>query len=95
MLIDKGQILFDGGLNAFRKKFQKEFVATSRFRSPPEWIDDPRFSLLERQESQWRIRVSKDMTVKEALALLVSLYEPENFSIHEQNIKDMIAQIFA
>ncbi len=95
ILIDKGKKLFDGSLDAFKSRYESELLVTLHFeQTPPVWQADPRFALEQADAGQWTVRVAQGLLAKEAFVALIDRYTPENISMREQNIEDIIAKIF-
>jgi ABC-2 type transport system ATP-binding protein len=95
ILIDQGCKLFDGSLEVFKKRYEEAYAVKMEFTSlPRQWIPQNGFSLYSNKENLWIVKVEKRIRSKDALQLLIDRYEPENISIHEQDIEDIVKNIF-
>jgi ABC-2 type transport system ATP-binding protein len=94
ILIDKGRKLFDGTLDVFKKQYEEGYVVKMEFANLPQWIPHDGFTLYSDKENTWIIKVEKHISAKDALRLLIDRYEPENISVHEQDVEDIIKNIF-
>jgi ABC-2 type transport system ATP-binding protein len=94
ILIDKGHKLFDGAIEDFKESYEDGFMITLDFKKPPLWKPVPGFTLYKNMNNQWIIKVENNISSRNALGLLIERYDPENISIHEQDIEDIIKKIF-
>ncbi|MDR0670513.1 MAG: ATP-binding cassette domain-containing protein [Treponema sp.] len=94
ILIDKGHTLFDGNLEDFKARYEKSYTVKMEFVRPPEWIPREGYSLLQDAARTWTVKVDKSIRTKEALTRLIGCYDPENISVREQDIEDLIRGIF-
>jgi ABC-2 type transport system ATP-binding protein len=94
ILIDHGQKLYDGALDQFKKQYQDGFFIRLECENEANWQEDSRFSLVRSENGVWEIKVQNGMSSKEALMILIDRYQPDNISVKEENIEDIIQQIF-
>lgn len=94
ILIDKGKKLFDGTLSDFKSRYEDSFMIKLEFAEVPRWIEDTDFSLCVSENNIWIIKAAKRIRPKDALTTLISRYNAENISIHEQSIEDIVQNIF-
>jgi ABC-2 type transport system ATP-binding protein len=94
ILIDKGRKLFDGSLDNFKEKYENGFVIKMEFANLPEWIPEPGFTLRSDANNTWNINVERNIRSRDALSLMINRYDPENISVHEEDIEDIIQRIF-
>ena len=94
ILIDKGKKLFDGSLDDFKERYEDGFMVKMEFSNPPVWEPEPGFSLRNSENNTWNIKVEKHIRSRDALTTLISRYNPENISVHEQDIEDIVQRIF-
>jgi ABC-2 type transport system ATP-binding protein len=99
MVIDKGTIRFDGSLASFKKRYDTEYWVTLSFgrsyeNQRTEWQPDARFTLIDKKEDEWIVRVDKGISIKSAFTTLINLYNPENIAVKEQSIEDIIVKMF-
>ncbi|MDR3123719.1 MAG: ATP-binding cassette domain-containing protein [Treponema sp.] len=94
ILIDKGHLLFDGNLGDFKARYEHSYTVKMEFVRPPAWIPAEGYSLLSDAAQVWTVKVDKSIRSKEALMYLIGRYDPENISVREQDIEDIIRGIF-
>jgi ABC-2 type transport system ATP-binding protein len=100
ILIDKGHKLFDSSLDDFKARYEDGYMVKMQFtalRSSggiPQWIPEKGYELYESKDNEWTVKVEKSIRSKDALWFLISRYDPENISIHEQDIEDIIKKMF-
>jgi ABC-2 type transport system ATP-binding protein len=95
ILIDKGKKLFDGTLSDFKNRYEDSFMIKLEFTEVPQWIEDVDFNLCASENNVWIIKAAKHIRPKDALTTLISRYNAENISIHEQSIEDIVQNIFS
>ena len=95
ILIDRGKKLFDGSLDDFREGYEDGFMVKMEFANPPAWVPEPGFTLRNSENNVWNIKVEKRIRSRDALTALIGRYNPENISVHEQDVEDIVQQIFA
>jgi ABC-2 type transport system ATP-binding protein len=95
ILIDKGRKLFDGSLDNFKEKYENGFVIKMEFANLPEWLPELGFTLKNDANTTWNINVEKHIRSRDALSLMINRYDPENISVHEEDIEDIVQRIFA
>jgi len=95
IVIDRGQKLFDGSLENFKNLYEDGFLIKMEFADLPEWETLPGFTLKNNDNNIWNIKVDKNIRYKDALNTLINHYNPENISVHEQDIEDIVQRIFA
>ncbi len=94
ILIDKGRKLFDGSLDSFKEKYEDGFMIKMEFASFPEWVPEPGFTLRNNENNAWNIIVDKTLRSRDAFTTMINKYNPENISIHEEDIEDIVRRIF-
>lgn len=94
ILIDKGEKLFDGLLSEFKTKYENGFIVKMIFDTVPIWQDDKRYILEHADETTWTIRTTNGLSTKEAFLSLIERYNPQNIFVEEQQIEDIIANLF-
>jgi ABC-2 type transport system ATP-binding protein len=94
ILIDKGHALFDGNLGDFKARYENGYTVKMEFVHPPECIPSGGYSLLSGADQAWTVKVDRSIRSKDALMHLIGRYDPENISVHEQDIEDIIRGIF-
>ena len=95
IVIDHGQKLFDGSLEDFKNRYEDGFMIKMEFSDLPEWKAHEGFTLKGNENNIWNIKVEKNIRCRDALSILINHYNPENISIHEQDIEDIVQGIFA
>jgi ABC-2 type transport system ATP-binding protein len=95
IIIDRGHKLFDGGLENFKERYEDGFMIRMEFSDLPLWIPEHGFTLQSNQNNIWNIKVEKQIRSKEALSILISRYNPENISIREQDIEEIVQKLFS
>ncbi len=94
IMIDKGQKLFDGTLEAFRSKFEDGFILKLEFEnSTPDWVEAEGFSLVEHDPHIWIIKVNGHST-RNAMIEMIRKYDPTNIYVQEQRIDDIVRSAF-
>jgi ABC-type uncharacterized transport system ATPase subunit len=94
ILIDRGLKLFDGSLDIFKEKYEDGFMIKMEFAELPVWIPEKGFSLRNSENNVWNIKVEKNIRSRDALTSLISRYNPENISVREEDIEDIVRRIF-
>lgn len=94
ILIDKGHVLFDGNLGDFKARYENSYTVKMEFARLPAWIPAEGYRLLQDAGPVRTVKVDKSIRSKEALTYLIGRYDPENISVHEQDIEDLICGIF-
>ncbi|MDR1325528.1 MAG: ATP-binding cassette domain-containing protein [Treponema sp.] len=94
ILIDKGRKLFDGSLADFKERYEDGFMVRMEFSSVPQWAAEPGFTLHNTKDAVWTVKVAKHIRPKDALTMLINRYDPEDISVHEQDIEDIVQKIF-
>lgn len=94
ILINKGQKLFDGTLQAFRSRFEDSFILKLEFEdNTPQWVEKEGFSLVESDPHIWLIKVS-GISAKNAMIEMIGRYDPTNIYAQEQRIDDIVRSVF-
>jgi ABC-2 type transport system ATP-binding protein len=94
ILIDKGRKLFDGSLADFKERYEDGYMVRMEFSSVPQWTAESGFILHDTKDAVWTVKVAKHIRPKDALAMLINRYDPEDISVHEQDIEDIVQRIF-
>jgi len=94
ILIDHGRKLFDGSLDNFKERYEDGFMIKMEFSDLPVWNPEHGFTLKSNESNIWNIKVEKHIRCRDALTVLINRYNPENISIHEQDIEDIVQRIF-
>jgi len=94
IVIDLGRKLFDGSLENFKNRYEDGFMIKMEFTDLPEWETLPGFTLKGNDNNIWNIKVEKNIRCRDALNTLINQYNPENISVHEQDIEDIVQRIF-
>ena len=95
IIINQGNKIFDGGLEDFKERYESTYMIKMEFSELPVWVSEPGFSLQNNENNIWNIRVEKQIRSRDALMSLISRYNPENISIHEQDIEDIVQRMFS
>lgn len=94
ILIDNGQKLFDGTLEAFRSNFEDGLILKLEFENKaPLWIEKEGFLLLESDQHTWLIKVN-GLSSKNAMIEMIGYYDPTNIYVQEQRIEDIVRSVF-
>lgn len=94
ILLEEGVKLFDGDYDVFTSQYEPDLTVKLEFQIMPRWKDDHRFTLMRVQDGALYVRVIPELTRREALVALITMYDPESITICEQHIGDIIAKIF-
>lgn len=95
ILIDHGEKLFDGELSGFKKHYEDSFSIRMEFSDTvPEWTERQGFCLEKRKENFIVVRALPPLQLKDALLTLIQEFNPSNVSVKEQDIEEIIAEIF-
>jgi ABC-2 type transport system ATP-binding protein len=101
ILIDKGRKLFDSSLNDFKARYEDGYMVKMQFTvlpssgGLPQWIPEKGYDLYSEKDNERIVKVEKSIRSKDALQFLINRYDPENISIHEQDIEDIIKKVFS
>ena len=94
ILIDHGRKLFDGSLDNFKERYEDGFMIKMEFPEAPVWLPEEGFTLRSSEDNTWNIKVDKRIRSRDALMALISRYNPENITVREEDIEDIIQRIF-
>ena len=95
ILIDQGHKLFDGSLDDFKERYEDGFMIKMEFAETPAWVPEPGFTLRNSENNTWNVKVEKRIRSRDALMALISRYNPENITVREEDIEDIIQRLFA
>ncbi len=91
IMINKGQMMFDGELKAFRNKFGHKQIIRLEFSSgTPTWQNIEGLSLSKAESDALEIEILDNDDIKSSVAKLLTLYNPQNIFIQEPNIEDIV-----
>lgn len=93
LLLDEGSLLYDGSYERFVMQYQTELLIAMEFDAPPQWREHALFSLAHVMEGKWIVRVSPEITKKDAFKALLGLYNPRGIALYEQKIDDIVPKI--
>lgn len=95
MINDEGVKLFDGTLDAFRKKYEREIVIRLEFEGDhPAWEEAEGLRLSKQEENAFEVKILNRDSVKVSLRKLLSVYEPQNIFIREPDIEDIVENAY-
>lgn len=91
IMINKGVKLFDGSLESFREKYEREILIQLEFEEDaPCWKMIEGIHLSKQGENTLEVKVDQREAVKEAIAKLLHAYEPKNIFVKEPAIEDIV-----
>jgi ABC-2 type transport system ATP-binding protein len=94
IMIDKGRIRFDGILDDFKDEYGKVYYVTLYFsNNRPIWHEMSCFSLAEETVDTFTVRTDKTIPLKTAFLALIDAYSPDNVSVKEQSIEDIVSNL--
>lgn len=95
ILIDQGQILYDGRLADFKENYGKQYTMMVQFSDNNIEIKDSRFNILKEEgQFKWLSFLKEDITVAEAVNYLSRNYNIIDLSIKEPDIEDIVRRIY-
>ena len=95
ILIDQGQILYDGRLADFKENYGKQYTMMVQFSDNNIEIKDSRFNILKEDgQFKWLSFLKEDITVAEAVNYLSRNYNIIDLSIKEPDIEDIVRRIY-
>lgn len=94
ILINHGKKIFDGALDDFKQTFGGTWLVEMTFDNVPIWRTMPGYKLLKEAKKTWEVEIDHKVSSKDALLTLVQQYNPENISVKEQSIEDIVQRIF-
>ncbi len=95
VIIDKGRKIYDGSLEAIKKKFGRERVLVAEFHKPVKKIPIAGVKILKRKESYAKISVNTEkISLTEALKRILSRYPVHDVEIEEPDIEEIIRRIY-
>lgn len=95
IMIDKGEILYDGLLEQFKNEYGNEYVITAVFIDERAELNDCRLKVLKEEGPRKYITFNKnDISVGEAISLLTRNYEISDFNVKEPDIEDIVRNIY-
>lgn len=91
IMINKGQMMFDGELKAFRSKFgHKQIIRLEFANEVPIWQNIEGLSLSRTESDAIEIEILDNSDIKTSVSKLLNLYNPQNIFIQEPNIEDIV-----
>lgn len=91
IMINKGQMMFDGELKAFRNKFgHKQIIRLEFSDGIPIWQNIEGLRLSKTDSNAIEIEVLDNSDIRASVSRLLSLYNPQNIFIQEPNIEDIV-----
>ncbi len=91
IMINKGQMMFDGELKAFRNKFGHKQIIRLEFSSgTPTWQNIEGLRLSKTESDALEIEILNNDDIKSSVSKLLNLYNPQNIFIQEPNIEDIV-----
>lgn len=95
IMIDMGQIIYDGTLDSFKSSYSGEMMITVVFSDQDEKILDDRFHLLRKKGPEYTFLVKKDdISVGEAVSLITRKYNIADIRITEPEIEEIVKDIY-
>lgn len=95
IMINKGKLMFDGELSAFRNKFgHKQIIRLEFSNGVPEWKDIEGLSLSKTEDNALEIDVLDNSVMKTSVSKLLNIYNPQNIFIQEPNIEDIVESAY-
>lgn len=91
IMINKGQMMFDGELKAFRNKFgHKQIIRLEFSDGIPIWQNIEGLRLSKTDSNAIEIEILDNSDIRASVSRLLSLYNPQNIFIQEPNIEDIV-----
>jgi len=91
IIIDKGTILYDDKLKAFKEKYNKDFMITVVFNNDIKTLPDTRFKIIKEDGPKKHILIKKDdLSFIEAVKFLSNSYDIVDLSYKEPEIEELI-----
>lgn len=91
IMINEGVKLFDGTLEAFRNRYEREIVIRLEFEdSAPAWEDMEGLTLAKRDGNALEVKLLDRGAVKAAITRLLETFEPQNIFVREPDIEDIV-----
>lgn len=95
IMINKGKLMFDGELSAFRNKFgHKQIIRLEFTNGVPKWKDFEGLSLSKTEDNALEIVVLDNSVMKTSVSKLLDIYNPQNILIQEPNIEDIVESAY-
>ncbi len=95
ILIGKGKILYDGGLNEIKNKYSENRKMNIKFKYTDKKIDLPNANILEQTEESASIVLKhNDESMADILNKLTNQVEVVDMNIEEMSTEDIIAKIY-
>jgi ABC-2 type transport system ATP-binding protein len=95
VVINHGQIMYDGSLDGIVDKFSSHKVLTLQFGDGRMPSDLSRYGdVLEMKEPEVKLRVERNV-ITEVLSSVLSAHEIEDISVEDPPLEEVIAQVFA
>lgn len=95
ILINEGEMLYDGKLNAFKERYEDGYIIQMGFNNMPVWQKSSRFLLIGQNSNTWLVKVEKGISSKEALMTLIERYDPVTVFLKEEDIEHIIQRFFS
>lgn len=95
IMIDKGHIIYDGGLAEFKKRYGGDHDLIVDFAADGVEVDDPRFKVRKREGQRLHLSFSSnELSVAEALAFISKSYEIRGMTFTEPDIEGIVKRMY-
>lgn len=95
IMIDKGKILNDSSLNAFKSRFSGAYNLSVEFASPTEGPFDSRLAVMKSDGNKKQFAFNKEeISVKEALIYFSQQFDISDISIKEPEIEEIVRNLY-
>lgn len=96
IMIDKGTKLFDGSVDAFRSKYEKEIVIKLEFEHlAPAWADMEGYQLVRCEDHVLEVKIGKQNSTRDAMTKLIHMYDPKNIYVMQSDIEAIVENAYA
>lgn len=93
--IDRGQIIFDGGVEQFKNKYSSGNILIVDFCEPDIVIEDRRLNIIKEEGlTKWLLFDKNEIGVAQAVTLITRNYEIINIQVKEPEIEDAVRKLY-
>ena len=93
-MIDLGRLMFDGALDALRRRFGEGRVLVVDFETPPEHLALPGAELIRQEVSRAWLRVDANVAVASVVSILFREHRVLDLAVQEPEIEEVVRRIY-
>jgi ABC-2 type transport system ATP-binding protein len=91
IMIDKGQMIYDGTLEAFKERYGEGHMLTVDFADERVKIDDSRLKVIKEEgPRKWIVFKKQDIGIAEAVTLITRKYNITDLNLKEPDIEEIV-----